>query len=105
MSKLLQIDFNDVITDQGSAKNRLGKFVGKPREGAKETIENLIRSGYEVEVLTAFPQEDWKLITRWLEAHEFPVMLVSNIKKPALAYIDNRAVRFTNWADIAFYYL
>ena len=50
---------------------------------------------------------EWKRkqITDWLELYKIPYDDLTNQKPPAIAYIDDRAVRFTNWNDIGNYYL
>jgi len=39
-----------------------------------------------------------------LRRHAIVVDAVSNLKPPAIAYIDDRGIRFTNWADITKYF-
>lgn len=86
-----------------------------PMDGAADALDKLAPH-YNLYILTArpaeqtiewcrkqFPNHRFELIPRdttlvWWDRSD--VIGVSNLKLPALAYIDDRAVRFTNWTDI-----
>lgn len=70
--------------------------MGPPISGALEAIQELARD-FRVVVLTAETELDH--IRRWLDHFGFPPMLVTNVKVPAIAYIDDRGIHFTNWQD------
>jgi hypothetical protein len=90
----------------------------EPTPGAHEALKALLRD-YAVHILSA---RDAKEIVKWCRV-KFPdiefalippdapywqtkdVVGVTNIKLPAIAYIDDRGIRFTNWADIMKYFL
>jgi len=40
-------------------------------------------------------------IKQWCLLYGLPDMEVTNYKKDATAYIDDRGIRFTNWADVS----
>lgn len=63
-------------------------FEVRPR--AKEFIEKLSVL-YKVVILTA---RDTGKVTEWLKENEITVDEVTNVKPPALCYVDDRAVRF-----------
>ena len=72
----------------------------KPIKGAKEAILWLQRRGHDLYVCTARPKEDHVLIKHWLETNKFPYMRVTNKKEQGTTiFLDDRAVRFTNWLD------
>ncbi len=96
-----------------------GTIYDQPVEGALEGLVSLLAKGESVFILsTRDPQQ----IKRWFEgvAHfpypveEIPVDVkfwnkpkvlgVTNRKLPATHYVDDRAVRFTNWRDILNYF-
>ena len=79
-----------------------GTMYDEPVPGAREAVQKLINKGYEVYVLTA--RHNRPEVEEWLEKHGFPKMRVSRVKLPAIAYIDDRGIRFTNWADISKYF-
>ena len=49
-------------------------------------------------------QYEWEEIKLWLYHNGFPEMRVGNLKMNAVAYIDDRGIRFTNWQDICRYF-
>ncbi len=72
-----------------------------PVSGAVRIINYLASKGEEFYVLTARTDEEVSLVELWMKEHGFPKMKVTNKKLPATMYIDDRAVRFTNWEDIS----
>lgn len=71
-------------------------------EGAKDAINLLINNGHKVWILTSNP--DLNMVSSWLKRYEFPELRITSIKEPAHVYIDDRAIRFTNWQDIRKYF-
>lgn len=67
------------------------------------SIEKLIDRGFKVVVLTA--REELEPVREWLKKNNFPEVEVTNIKPPAIAYIDDRSIRFTNWKDMRNYFI
>lgn len=82
--KTLAIDYLGVICKDGQLN-----------EGAKEALENLS----QVYTVIIFTTEDQYQTEQWLKERGINLQ-VTNFKPIALAYIDDRAVRFTNWYDI-----
>jgi len=84
-----------------------GKIYGEPMKDAFKSIIKLQSDGYKIIISTARP--NWKEIPKWLSKHGMPK---DNIKKIEItdkkvygrAYIDDRAIRFTNWKDILNYF-
>ena len=74
------------------------KEPGEPLPGARAFISVLQVVGYSVYILTA---RDTEKVRGWLTGHDFPQVPVSNVKYPAVAYIDDRAVRFLGDFDLA----
>lgn len=89
----LLVDFDGVIH-----KYRYGWMDGtaydEPVEGAKEALENLTNQGYRIVV---FSTRDERQIEQWLRANRFPAYPITNEKIPAVAIIDDRAIRFISW--------
>jgi len=92
--KTIAIDFDGVIYD-------------KPVEGVKESLQKLEKEGFELVVFTT--RDNLDDVKVWMDKNVgwacdgnntyFPGK-ITNKKPKAIAYIDDRAVRFTNWEDI-----
>ena len=95
------IDFDGVLNTYTKGWNN-GIIDTPPVHGAVEACNRLMSKGFELYVLTA--RTDHTPIYDWLEHWDFPYMEVSNVKRPAIAYIDDRAIRFTDWKDIQKYF-
>jgi hypothetical protein len=60
---------------------------------------------YELYICTSRPREDWLSMRHWLKKYGFPRLRITNKKElDTIAYIDDRAIRFTNWNDIRKYF-
>jgi len=101
------LDFDGVI-HRYSKGFYSGKIYDIPMEGAIKTIIELHEDGYNLVISTC--RQDIKGITRWLKKHGLPEHVlneleITNEKPIAMVYIDDRALRFTNWQDIKNYYI
>lgn len=89
MKPTVCVDFDGVL-------NNYRKYdendLSTPREGAKEFLEELSKK-YRVVILTA---RRFDKVMEWLNQYELSkyVFDVTNIKPPALAYIDDRGIPF-----------
>lgn len=101
--KTICIDFDGTIHN-----NKLGyldgTIYGEPAEGAVFTITNLCKE-YRVVVFTARQTKEFKAVKNWLKQYGFPKLEITNKKIPALCYVDDKAIRFTTFKDLAKYYL
>lgn len=109
---------HDGVIHQYSKGWHTGDIYDPPMPGAAEALKAL-QKRYSVFILTARPAKD---VLDWCYIH-FPDLQfclvpdgtkfwnsadhigITNTKLPALAYIDDRAVRFTNWQDMKNYFL
>ena len=83
------LDFDGVLNDyHGYEKDNLGEL----RPGAKEFIERLSRD-YNVIIFSVRP---FPKIVEWLKRHGLDKLVwdVTSSKPAAVAYIDDRAIRF-----------
>lgn len=104
MNKTILIDFDGVL--HRYSKGWVGgKLYDKPMDGAVNAIKTLIKNGFLPVVFTAREKTSWPLIEKWLKKYHFPKMAITNIKTTALCYLDDRAVRFTNWNDFLKFYV
>jgi len=94
MKKTICIDFDGMIS-----------MSGLPMADAKHGIASLILNGYDVVILTAnkvtyvhdFLREHFPVFAPYLKDGS---LRVTNTKPPAIAYVDDKAVPFTNWLDL-----
>lgn len=100
-SKKILVDFDNVIHDAKSGWLD-GVIYGDLVNGAWEKIQLLKDAGFEVIVFTA--RQDLEIVRKWLLSKGIDCE-VTNVKLPALAYIDDRAIRFTNWDDVVRYFI
>lgn len=117
--KTIAIDFDGVIHAYTQGWQG-GAIYDEPVEGALEALIKLVHEGYRIVIFTtrlnteAFPENDAQMlmIRTWLvrqleqrdlSSDPFPFHIASQ-KPPAIAYIDDRAIRFTNWPDMVKYF-
>lgn len=110
MSKrTIAVDFDGVIHKYSKGWQG-GEIYDKPVDGAVKAYYALIEKGYDVVVFTT--RKDLEAVKAWMELHfDFEKRLghfyepeVTNKKPAAIAYIDDRGIRFTNWVDILNYF-
>lgn len=89
------VDFDGVI-HQYSRGWADGTAYDPPMPGAKEALQRMTDEGYEVII---FSTRDWEDIGDWLQKWGFPDYFVTNTKRPAVALIDDRAIRFLDWGQ------
>lgn len=97
----IAVDFDGVIHkySRGWAD---GTIYDDPIPGAMDAILNLMNRGYNIVIFTARPIGP---IHEWMERHwkakMYPIPDITNTKPAAIAYIDDRAVRFNgDWAEM-----
>lgn len=107
--KTLAIDFDGTICKYQPFKD--GVIWQTPNEGAKEVITKLYEK-FNIAVFSCRARPDWEdyeqsvaNIEEWLKKYEIPFDLVTGIKPIAIAYIDDRGLRFTNWQDMKNYFI
>ena len=112
MKKTIAIDFDGPIHKYSKGWQD-GKIYDEPVEGALEAMAELYHKGYEIVIFTT--REDIREVDYWIdkqcdkcfavtsEQRELKYE-VTNKKPPAIAYIDDRGIRFTNWKDMLNYF-
>jgi hypothetical protein len=100
----LLVDFDGVLHAYSRGWDDGTTYDG-PLPGAREALADLDAEGYEVVV---FSTRDGEQIAAWLAEYGFPAYRVTNVKEPAVAQIDDRAIRFYEWrqalADVRLLY-
>lgn len=103
------VDFDGVLVPR-SGPNSTGPVHSKPLPGALEALQLLLDNHVSVFILTA--RDPVLPVCDWLEDHGMKTayrgglpeywaqrgtLLVTNVKLPAAAYIDDRAIHFSSW--------
>lgn len=108
--KTIAVDFDGVI-HQYSNHWQDGVIYDKPVEGAFEKIIDLLPS-YDIAINSTRNQYPDQIIAmkQWFLKWGFPEHYLKELKFPthkikAIAYIDDRAIRFTNWQDMRKYFI
>ena len=103
MNKTISIDCDGVL-HKFSKGWYDGSMYDTAVEGAVHEVNHLIEKGYKIVVCTA--RDNLKDVEKWMLDQGFDVseIKVTNKKPKAIAYIDNRGIRFSNWRDIAMYF-
>lgn len=85
------VDFDGVLAEYDGWKGP--DILGAPKEGALVFVHNLVGMGYKVIIHSTRHEKD---IEDWCRQHDFlsSITAITNIKMPAVAYIDDRAIRF-----------
>ncbi len=99
MQRALSIDFDGVLHSYSSGWQGHGSIIDDPVPGAVDACQRFVEAGWKLYVHTSRSQLDPVRI--WLHGHQFPLMILTRIKPIAIAYIDDRAVRFEgDWESI-----
>ena len=110
--RIIAIDFDGVIHRYSDGWMD-GSIYDTPTDGACEAIIKL-KKNFDVIIFTT--REDHDAIKKWfkwwaetvnLTNHDLDILLelpITNKKPLAFAFIDDRAIRFTNWRDILNYF-
>jgi len=99
--KNISIDFDGVI--HGYSKGRQdGIPYDKPKEGAIESLIELYRMGLNIIIFTSRPESEFQMVEDYIRHYLTDIyknipLLVTNKKHACVAYIDDRAIHFTNW--------
>lgn len=114
MIEAVSVDFDGVIHDAYDGW-RGGEIYGSPLPGALDGLRELMKK-HPVFIMTARP--DLGPVCEWLHGHGFNVirqdacdedaknrwharglLLVTNVKLPAIAYIDDKGFGFESWDE------
>ena len=105
--KRIMVDF-DVPIHKYSKGYFNAQIYDIPTEGVKEALQFLKNQGFEIVIhTTRVSQEEHpetykvnaEAIAKWLQSYNIDYDRITSEKLLALAYIDDRSVRFGNWKD------
>lgn len=89
-----------------------GELYDEPCNEALESLNKLVAAGFEVVIFTTRggTPEGIQAVAEWIHYWQIKLGLplhlyeITNVKPPAIAYVDDRAIRFTNWTDVLRYF-
>jgi len=109
MKRTIAVDFDGVIHKYSKGFTD-GTIYDEPMEDVKEALTKL-QLRFNIVIFTTrlnpmFKEVETrrKDIEDWLAKHNIPYDELTNNKPPAIAYIDDRGIRFTNWRDMLKYW-
>lgn len=95
--KTIMVDLDGVICTEEAFFDRP---LAEPIEGARQALHQLRAAGHTVVIYTARAWGEYRVARRWLEEHGFEYDGLHMGKPVANVWIDDRAIRFTNWQDV-----
>jgi ribonucleotide monophosphatase NagD (HAD superfamily) len=95
-AKTIMVDLDGVLCTE---EVFLERPLAAPIAGAREALQKLRAAGYVVVVYTARTWGEFRVTKQWLDSHGFEYDGLHMGKPVADLWIDDRAVRFKNWAE------
>jgi beta-phosphoglucomutase-like phosphatase (HAD superfamily) len=95
----IAIDFDGTIHDPFNVKK--GYKMGQPIQGAAQAISDLQKQGHEIIIFPTWADNEQRrrAIVDWLTYFGVPFDDITSVKPDADIYLDNRAIRFLDWAQ------
>ena len=94
--KTISLDFDGVIHAYSKGWHD-GTIYDGPVSGAIDAMKILREKGYKLIISTA--RKDLIAVEEWLEKYDISGVEVTNLKPKAVAYIDDRSIKFISWED------
>ena len=112
MNRTIAFDFDGVIHKYSKGWDD-GSIYDVPMEDAFETLQKLHDDGYEIIIYGCRCNNQIQLdsLQNWMNDWQkkkkcgFPFKVAVSGKPMALAYVDDKAIRFTNWKDVQNYFI
>ncbi|MFO0838873.1 MAG: hypothetical protein U1D55_10125 [Phycisphaerae bacterium] len=92
----VMIDLDGVVC---SEERTFERALAKPLEGAREALQALKAAGHTIVIYTARGWQEYRMTKQWLDDHGMVYDGIHMGKPIAHVWIDDRALRFTNWQD------
>jgi hypothetical protein len=94
--KTIMIDLDGVICTE---ERTFERPLAEPLAGAREALAQLRAAGHTVIIYTARNWPEYRVTKKWLDDHGFAYDGLHMGKPVADVWIDDRAIRFTNWTE------
>ncbi len=95
--KTIMVDLDGVLCTE---EKFLERPLAQPLDGARDALRQLRAAGHTVVVYTARSWGEYKVTKKWLDDHGFEYDGLHMGKPVADVWIDDRALRFTDWAEV-----
>lgn len=95
--KTIMVDLDGVLCSEESFFDRP---LAQPIVGAREALRRLRAAGYTVVIYTARSWGECRVTQEWLRQHGFEYDGLHMGKPVADLWIDDRAIRFSNWPEV-----
>ena len=93
----LFVDLDGVIcTEETTFERALARLI----PGARESMSALRDAGHIIVIYTARSWSEFRMTKQWLHDHEIPFDALQMGKPVADRFIDDRAIRFTDWSEV-----
>lgn len=96
MAKTIVFDFDGVIHSYTSGWKGEDIVADPPVDGIREVMKRLIQNGYEVVIVStrSSTESGRNAMIKWLSEYGVEYTIISDVKPPALVYVDDRALCF-----------
>lgn len=91
---VIAVDFDGVLHD--TTTTAPGRKLGTPQPGAQAGMIKLSGMGYKLVIWSLRGSHD-KHVRDWLDYYQIPYDDITDIKISASLYIDDKALRHTDW--------
>lgn len=99
MQRALCIDFDGVLHSFKSGWQGHAVVADEPEDGAVAACWRLHEAGWKLYVLSS--RSVLESVQEWLARYNFPPMILTRVKPIAIAYIDDRGIRYEgDWDSI-----
>ena len=95
--KTIMVDLDGVICTE---ERTFERPLAEPIAGAREALQQLRAAGHTIIIYTARNWPEYRVTKKWLDDHGFEYDGLHMGKPVADIWIDDRALRFTNWNDV-----
>jgi phosphoglycolate phosphatase-like HAD superfamily hydrolase len=95
-AKTIMVDLDGVLCTE---EMFLERPLAQPIAGAAAALRRLRAAGYVVVIYTARGWGEYRVAKQWLDDHGFEYDGLHMGKPVADVWIDDRAIRFTDWDD------
>ena len=94
----LLVDFDDTICHNSGSPDYTPTT---PLEGAKESLDKLVKDGWKITIYTARSWSDYQRIESWLDEHQIPHRRIICGKPLGKYIIDDRNLPFNgDWKEV-----